>query len=163
MVSERMEGTVSAPNRTADQTYQTVKSMVASMNEAGHAIPVHDCIVDTGIAPIGSDTEGGLKRVLDSLKLIHDDPQLQGIHASVGLSNFTVMLPPKRPDGMSVKSALESAFLTMAMPLGLDMVVGSVARKYERLAPDHPAMQCLSDVLKLEGYDSLTRVIEFYS
>ena len=37
------------------------------------------------------------------------------------------------------------------MPLGLDMVIGSVKRNYEMLAPDHPAMVCLEECLKLEG------------
>ena len=80
----------------------------------------------------------------------------------MGLSNFTVMLPPKRPDGSPVKGPLESAFLTKAMPLGLDMVIGSVKRNYERLPPDHPAMVCLEECLKLKGFDVLMRVREFY-
>ena len=46
------------------------------------------------------------------------------------------------PSGEPVKGPLESAFLTRAMPLGLDMVIGSVKRKYDRLPPDHPAMKC---------------------
>ena len=66
--------------------------------------------------------------------MIHADPALAGVHASVGLSNFTVMLPAKRADGEPVKGPLESAFLTKAMPLGLDMVIGSVKRNYELLA-----------------------------
>jgi hypothetical protein len=49
------------------------------------------------------------------------------------------------------------------MPLGLDMVIGSVKRKYEVLAADHPAMACLNDCLKLEGFDVLMRVREFYA
>ncbi len=51
----------------------------------------------------------------------------------------------------------------MAMPLGLDMIIGSVARKYEILLPDHPAVECLKDVIKLGGFDAITRVIQFYS
>ena len=64
------------------------------------------------------------------MALIHADPAFAGVHASVGLSNFTVMLPVKRADGEPVKGPLESAFLTKAMPLGLDMVIGSVKRNY---------------------------------
>ncbi len=81
---------------------------------------------------------------------------------SVGLSNFTVMLPPKRADGSPVKGPLESAFLTKAMPLGLDMVIGSVKRNYELLPADHPAMLCLEDCLRLGGFESIMRVREFY-
>ena len=81
-----------------------------------------DCIIDPGIAPIGSDCEGNLKRLIRAMELIHADAGFAGTHASVGLSNFTVMLPSKRADGSPVKGPLESAFLTKAMPLGLDMV-----------------------------------------
>ena len=49
------------------------------------------------------------------------------------------------------------------MPLGLDMVIGSVKRNYERLTPDHPAMVCLEECLKLQGFDVLMRVREFYT
>jgi hypothetical protein len=49
------------------------------------------------------------------------------------------------------------------MPLGLDMVIGSVKRKYEKLAADHPAMVCLNECLKLQGFDVLMRVREFYA
>jgi hypothetical protein len=49
------------------------------------------------------------------------------------------------------------------MPLGLDMVIGSVKRKYETLAPDHPAVVCLDECLKLQGFDVLMRVREFYA
>jgi len=81
----------------------------------------------------------------------------------VGLSNFSVMLPVKRADGSPTKGPLESAFLTMSSPLGMDHVIGSVKRKYELLLPDHPAMLCLHDCLQLEGYDVIMRVQEYYA
>jgi len=163
LVSERMENGQSMPCHTAEQTYQATKEIIEAVRQSGHDIPNDQCIIDPAIAPIGSDTEGMFKRLMDSIKMIHDDPDLSGVHMSVGLSNFTVMLPPKRPDGMPVKSALESAFLTMAMPLGLDMVIGSVKRKYQLLSDDHPAMVCLTEALQLDGFEVLMRVKEFYS
>ena len=62
-----------------------------------------------------------------------------------------------------MKGPLESAFLTLAMPLGLDMIIGSTVRKYELLSTGHPALVCLQEVLKLEGIDTIVRVKEFYS
>ncbi len=82
---------------------------------------------------------------------------------SVGLSNFTNMLPARKKDGSPVKSPLESAFLTRAMPLGLDHVIGSVKRRYRILDPDDPAMRCLEDALQLDGFDVVQRVMAFYS
>jgi cobalamin-dependent methionine synthase I len=161
LVTERNDNGTSQPNHTAEQTYASAKQMIA---EAGkHGIPVTDCILDPGISPIGADSENQFKRLMTSIQMIHADPQFKGAHLSVGLSNFTVMLPPKRADGSPTKAPLESAFLTLAMPLGMDHVIGSVKRKYETLTPDHPALQCLNDCLKLDGFDVIMRVQEFYA
>jgi 5-methyltetrahydrofolate--homocysteine methyltransferase len=100
---------------------------------------------------------------MGAIRLIHDDPYLKGVHMSVGLSNFSVMLPTKRADGSPTKGPLESAFLTLSVPLGMDHVIGSVKRKYEILPEDHPAMLCVKDCLNLEGYDVIMRVMEYYS
>ncbi len=161
LISENVVDGNSRACHTAEETYQAAKDLVGAARD--HGLANDDCILDPGIAPIGSDAEGNLKRLLDAMQMIHDDQDLAGVHASVGLSNFTVMLPPKCADGTPVKSSLESAFLTRAMPLGLDMVVGSVKRKYQRLDSNHPAMQCLDDVVRLGGFEAIMRVRDFYA
>jgi len=163
LVSERVEDGRSQPCRTAEETYQATKSLVQKARDTGYAFTNDDFIIDPGIAPIASDAEGNLKRLLDAMARIHQDADLAGLHMSVGLSNFTVMLPPKRADGSPLKSPLESAFLTKAMPLGLDMVIGSVKRKYELLPEDHPAIICVNQVLRADGFDAIMRVRDFYS
>jgi cobalamin-dependent methionine synthase I len=165
MSSERFERGASCANanRTAEETRQTARTLLEEAHKRIPGFTNDQAIVDPGIAPIGSDCEGQLKRVIESLALIHADPFFAGVHMSVGLSNFTVMLPSKRADGSPVKGPLESAFLTMAMPLGLDMIIGSMVRKYELLPEGHPALVCLKDILKLEGYDTLMRLKEFYA
>jgi cobalamin-dependent methionine synthase I len=150
-------------NKTADETYATAKVMMNIARERMNNVPNSELILDPGIMPIGSDSEGNFKRLINAIKLIHQDADLQGVNMSVGLSNFTVMLPSKCADGSPVKGPLESAFLTMAMPMGFNTIIGSVKRKYSLLAADHPAMQCLHDVLELEGYDVIMRVMNFYS
>ena len=161
LVSERNDAGRGAPNHTPTEEFATAKEMIVTAKK--HGIPVEHCIIDPAISPIGADSEGHLKRIVGAMQLIHADPAFRGVHMSVGLSNFTVMLPPKRADGSPTKGPLESAFLTLAMPLGLDHVIGSVKRKYETLSPDHPALQCLNDCLKLDGLDVILRVQEFYS
>ena len=161
LASERVENGVGQPNHTAEEVYQTARQLV--QEAAQHGIPVEQCIIDPAIAPIGADSEGRFRCLVGAMRLIHSDPSLKGVHMSVGLSNFTVMIPPKRADGSPTKGPLESAFLTLAMPLGLDHVIGSVKRKYELLPPNHPAMLCLNDCLKLEGFDVVMRVQEYYA
>ena len=163
LVSENVVGGRSTSCRTAQETYEAAKQLVKTFLAKCPGTANGDYIIDPGIAPIGSDSEGNLHRLIAAIGLIRADRNFAGFHASVGLSNFTVMLPPKRPDGSPVKGALESAFLTKAVPLGLDTVIGSVKRNYELLSPDHPAMVCLEECLKLEGFDVLMRVREFYT
>jgi cobalamin-dependent methionine synthase I len=162
LVSENVVGGRSQPCRTAEETYAAAKSLIKTFRERCPGATNADCIIDPGIAPIGSDSEGNLHRLIAALDLIRKDSDLAGAHRSVGLSNFTVMLPTKRADGSPVKGPLESAFLTKAMPLGLDTVIGSVKRKYELLDGAHPAMVCLEDCLKLKGFDVIMRIREFY-
>ena len=161
LASERVQNGVGKPNHTAAEVHQTARELVEEA--ARHGIPVSQCIIDPAISPIGADSEGRLHCLMGAIRLIHADPTLKGVHMSVGLSNFSVMLPSKRADGSPTKGPLESAFLTLAVPLGMDHVIGSVKRKYDLLAPDHPAMQCVNDCLQLEGFDVIMRVQEYYA
>ena len=161
LVSEQVVDGQSVACHTAEETYQATLALTDRAKQGG--LKNDDLIIDPGIAPIGTDSEGNLARLVSAMEMIHNDMNLAGVHMSVGLSNFTVMLPPKTADGAPVKSSLESAFLTKAMPLGLDMVIGSVRRKYATLEADHPAMQCLEDCLKQSGFESIMRVRDFYS
>lgn len=150
-------------NKTAEQIHATAKSMVSIARKRIDHMTNDQIILDPGIMPIGSDSKGDFKRLMDAMALIHQDKDLAGVNMSVGLSNFTQMLPSKKPDGSPVKSPLESAFLTMAMPMGLNTIIGSVNRKYSLLTDDDPAMQCLRDVLKMEGVDVIMRVMMYFS
>jgi len=161
--SEQVVDGRSKPCHTAEETYEAAKYLVTTFLERCEGATNDDCIIDPGIAPIGTDSEGNIHRLIAAMELIHNDDFFDGVHASVGLSNFTVMLPPKCADGSRTKGPLESAFLTKAMPLGLDTIIGSVKRKYELLDADHPAMACLEECLKLDGFDVLMRIREFYS
>jgi len=162
MSSERFERGGGCANKTPEETRQTARSLLEEARRRVPGFANDQAIIDPGIAPIGSDCEGQLKRVLESLALIHGDPFFAGVHMSVGLSNFTVMLPSKTKDGSPVKGPLESAFLTLAMPRGLDMIIGSTVRKYEILPAGHPALCCLEDILKVEGFETLMRLKAFY-
>ena len=161
LVSEHVKDGRAEACRTAEETYQAAKDLVAAARASGRGSPTtttSSTRASRRWAAIPRATSSGCS---GALGLIHADADFAGCHASVGLSNFTVMLPPKRANGEPVKGPLESAFLTRAMPLGLDMVIGSVKRKYEILPPDHPAMLCLDAVLAADGFEGIMRVREF--
>lgn len=163
MVSERIVDGRSVPNTAAEDIHATAKAMIAAVRDSGHGITNEECIFDPGIPSLGADMDGATNALLDALALMQADPDLAGCHVVVGLSNLTNMLPAKCSDGSPVRSPLESAFLTKAMPLGLDFVIGSVKRKYRILAEDHPALVCLEEVLELKGPDRLQRLIQYYA
>ena len=162
LLTERIdESGESVPSRTVDDVYSAALFLFEKAKERG--IENDDIIFDPGVSPIGSDSEGALGRLVGALEKIHANPDMKGVHASVGLSNFTVMLPSKRKlDGTPVKSPLESALLTIAFPLGMDHVVGSVKRKYERLTEDSEALQVVRECMELGGFASIKRVRKFY-
>ena len=163
LVSEQVVDGQSRPCRTPEETYAAAQYLVQTFLERSPAPATTTAFSIRASPPSAATREGNLKRLIGAMKLIHADAALAGMHASVGLSNFTVMLPSKRADGSPVKGPLESAFLTKVMPLGLDMVIGSVKRTYDILPPDHPAMRCIEDCLKLEGFDVPMRVRDFYA
>lgn len=146
-------------NKSAEQIHATAKAMVSAARRHIPDFRNDKVILDPGIMPIGSDSSGDFRRLMSALALIHHDPELSGANISVGLSNFTQMLPAKRGDGSPSKGPLESAFLTMAMPLGLNTIIGSTKRKYALLPDDDPAMECLREVLTLEGIEAVMRVM----
>jgi hypothetical protein len=70
---------------------------------------------------------------------------------------------PKTASGAPVKSALESAVLTLAVLWGADTIIGNVRHSYQSLPPKHPAMQTLKEMLPLRGVDALHRLQRFYA
>ena len=161
--SERKEEGRAEKNRTGQDVLNTAKWLVGLARGAPYCMDNDDLIIDPGIAPVGADTEGVTKMALDGMSLIRQDPEMRGVHFSVGLSNFSTMLPPKRPGGTPVKIALENAFLTLAVPLGLDYVIGNVAKDYKLLDKLDPAYEALVEAVGLRGLETIMRIRKFYT
>ncbi len=163
MCTERLVDGQRKPNDTAQEIYETARRLTAALKEKNPKITNDDLLCDPGMAPIGADTTGIVKASINAVALIHNDPDLAGIHMSVGLSNFTVQLPSKTASGDLVKTPLESAYLTICNPMGLDYIIGNTKKKYSKLEAGHPALKTVQDVINLDGFDCLMRVQEFYN
>ncbi len=161
--TERMENNSAQPNKTPAEIYDTALRLRAIVVKAPYSFANDRIVFDPGLAPIGADFEGLTKCSIDAMKLIHKDPILKGVHMSVGLSNFTQMLPQKRANGEFVKTPLESAFLTLAMPLGLDMSIASTKKKYRILSETNDALIALKEAIDLGGMEAIIRIQQFYS
>jgi 5-methyltetrahydrofolate--homocysteine methyltransferase len=84
-------------------------------------------IVDPGLAPVSADTYGLVNMSLDAMRLIRCDPDLAGIHLSVGLTNFSFGVPKHLREG------LENAYITLALEAGLDFVLGNPEKQLHPL------------------------------
>jgi len=121
----------------------------------------NEIIVDPGLGPIGADKEGMTKTRLEGMRHTSQEVDFKGIHHSVGLSNFTQMLPSRTKSGKWVKTPLESAFLTLAMSLGLDFIVGNPKKKYRILNKDHDVLIALKKAISASGLDSIIELQYF--
>ena len=99
-------------------------------------------IIDPGLAPVGADTYGLVNIGLDAMRLMSADPDLNGIHMIVGLSNFAW----GTPKGM--REELEKAYLTMGMEVGLDFALANPERTPAPLPKGHPLIAKLRDALE---------------
>ena len=64
LVSEQVIDGQSKPCRTAEETYRAAQYIVKTFQDRCPGAGNDDCIIDCGIAPIGSDTEGNLHRLI---------------------------------------------------------------------------------------------------
>ena len=161
MSSERIQDNETVQNSQAQDVLDAARQIYEHAKK--HGIINDDIIFDPTIAPVGSDFQGLTRMTVDGIGLIGKHEAFKGCHMSVGLSNFTVQIPSKTQSGAFVKTPLENAFLTLTVPRGLDYCVGSTKKKYEFLAEDHPAMVAMNDIMKLDGFDVIMRVQEFYN
>jgi len=98
-------------------------------------------IIDPGLAPVGADTYGLVNIGLDAMRLMSADPDLNGIHMVVGLSNFAWGTPK------GIREELEKAYLTMGMEVGLDFALANPEKTPSPLPQGHPLIAKLREAL----------------
>lgn len=99
-------------------------------------------IVDTGLAPVGADTYGLVNIGLDAMRLIRKDPDFDGVHLTVGLSNFSWGTPKH------IRENLEKAYLTIATQAGLDFAIANPEKVDGPLPQDHRTVELLKQALE---------------
>ena len=148
MASEKFVEGGGAQSLNPKDSYDAVKQFVDLLVDKGDRT-IDQIIVDPGLAPVGADTYGLVNIGLDTMKMIKDDPDLDGIHMSVGLSNFAWGVPK------DIRLLLERAYLSIACDLGLDYVLAIPEKDPVRLPGDDPLVAQLREALEagrpLEG------------
>lgn len=162
MASERMEDGERIANKTGREVYETALRMVRRIKDSSFHIPMDHIFIDVSVTPLSVDTEGLTRMAIEGIKLIGADPELKGINMTVGLSNLSIMLPARASDGTLLKTQVESSFLSMTVPKGLNHIIGTAGRDYRLLEDDNMVYRKFRQAVASEGMDSLLVVQEMY-
>lgn len=129
MASEKFVDGGSAQCMSGDDVYGSARQLVEMLRDkAGREND--EIIIDPGLAPVGADTYGLVNMGLDAMRRIRRDPDLAGVHLSVGLTNFSFGIPK------GIREQIENAYLTLAVEAGLDFVLGNPEKDLHLLDGD---------------------------
>jgi hypothetical protein len=162
MASERVENGQEVANQSADEIAHTASRMVTRILNNGHELTADDLLIDVSLCPLATDTEGRIGRSIEAIRLIGSDPDLSGVHVLVGLSNLGIMLPKLALDGGPLPVRVESSFLSLTVPHGLDTVLATAGRNYQILSDDDFVFRGFKEAIGAGGFESLLRVQELY-
>lgn len=162
MATERIEDGAVKPNKRADEVLDCVRRVTARLRRTC-AFDLSDVFVDVTIQSLAADTEGQIRMALDAIRAIRLDPGLRGIHILGGLTNLGNMLPPLKVDGVPLRLLFENAFLTVAVPLGFDTIMGTPWNDFRFLPDHHVVLQTFLDFVELTGIDALRRLRQLWA
>jgi 5-methyltetrahydrofolate--homocysteine methyltransferase len=161
MASERMEDGIAKQNKTAEEIASTARRAALRL-QSDYGMPLKDIYIDISVSAVVADTNGLHRATLDAVRMLHTDPQLDGLHIMGGLTNIGQQLPPKAADGSDLKLSLECAFLTLAVPLGFDTILCTPWRQYHPLADENYVLNAYKNILQQTGSNALRAVRKLY-
>ncbi len=141
IVSEKITTDGVAQSETAEDCYETAKYFVDLLRTKANRSN-DQIFIDPGLPPVGADTQGLVNLGLDTIKRIRTDPDLNGVHISVGLSNFAWGTPK------ILRPSLERAYLRIAGDLGLDFSISNPEHNPTPLDADDPLVSGLRHALE---------------
>lgn len=162
MASERLEDGVAKSNKLTSEVLGVAKR-VSSQLIREHGFGRADIFVDVTIHSLVSDLEGLTKMALDAIRMITQDPDLKGVHIIGGLTNIGNMLPPLKFDGVPLRQLAENAFLTLAVPLGFDTIMGTPWNPFQLLPEDNVVLQTLKEFIDLKGLNAMRRLRQLWA
>ncbi|HEY4328673.1 MAG TPA: dihydropteroate synthase [Phycisphaerae bacterium] len=151
----------------ADDVYGASQMLVEMLcTKAGRS--TEQIVIDPGLAPVGADTYGLVNMGLDAMRRMRANPALNGVHISVGLTNFSFGMP------RDIREKVESAYLTIAVEAGLDFVLGNPEKDLHLLPREdkyvmgiEAALACgrpgLGETQEEAGFRQAAKVIEMFT
>lgn len=162
MASEYLQDGVAKPAKQTDEVLGVARRLSTQLVK-NHGFALDDIFVDITINSLVSDTEGLTKMALEAIRKIGADADMRGIHIMGGLTNIGNMLPPLEYEGLRLRHAMENAFLTVAVPLGFDTILGTPWNEFRILPEDHEVLQTFKEVIDLRGLDAMRRLRQLWA
>jgi cobalamin-dependent methionine synthase I len=104
--------------------------------------------------PMEPNVPGYTYRAFETIKKIKGDPEMKGVHCSLGISNCARDLPGR-------KIGVCRAYIAKAMEYGLDAAIVNVGHHYGRAEPDQELLELVDAFAKMDGSaDRLNRAME---
>ncbi len=99
--------------------------------------------------PMEPGVPGYTYRTFETIKKIKSDPEMKGVHCSLGISNAVRDLPGRR-------IGVCRAYVAKAMEYGLDAGIVNTAHKYGTVEPDPALLEMVDAYAKLDGSSEAT-------
>jgi len=162
MASERLEDGAPKSNKLTSEVLGVARRMTAKLVQE-HGFSCGDIFVDVTIHSLVSDLEGLTTMALDAIRSIRQDPELKGVHIIGGLTNIGNLLPPIKFDDLPLRQLVESAFLTLAVPLGFDTIMGTPWNNFRILPNDNLVLQAVKEFTELKGLNAIRRLRQLWA
>ena len=94
--------------------------------------------------PMEPNVPGYTYRAFETIKKIKSDPEMKGVHCSLGVSNSVRDLPGRR-------IGVCRAYVAKAMEYGLDAAIVNVAHHYGSVEPDRELLELVDAYAKMDG------------
>ena len=131
--------------------HETARAIFDHAKTAGFSNP--QIFFDPAVGPLGADTVGYTRRTFDGIRNIRTDPDMEGVHVCIGLSNCS--------DGLPRRLALNRAYLRVAMEYGVDAAILDAGRVTGNELVDGRILKLIRSIAAGESSDALPLLVDF--
>jgi cobalamin-dependent methionine synthase I len=162
MATERVEDGAVKANKRVEEVVDLARRITSILRRDFDFAP-SGVFLDVTIQSLVSDTEGQIRMALDSIRAIGQDRDLEGVHIMGGLTNIGNMLPLLKFDGVPLRQLFENAFLTLAVPMGFDTIMGTPWNDFHFLPEGNVVLETFKELIELKGLDAMRRLRKLWA
>ena len=149
-------------SHSIDELYSIAEQIFArAVGE--HGFKPEEIFFDSTVFPLAIDmpmepnVPGYTYRAFETIKKIKSDPEMKGVHCSLGVSNSVRDLPGR-------KLGVCRAYVAKAVEYGLDAGIVNVAHRYGTVEPDPELLELVDAFARMDGStERLSKAMELMS